>query len=70
MKPKYIFADEPTGNLDSANGQAVMNFFKRVNQTEDTTVIFVTHDKEFSKMAQRQIVLVDGRIGIDDTLKI
>jgi len=65
MRPRYLFADEPTGNLDSINGQAVMNFFKRINETENTTVIYVTHDIEFSKMSHRQVVLVDGRIGSD-----
>lgn len=62
MQPTYLFADEPTGNLDSHNGQLVMNLFKRINQETGTTIIFVTHDIEFSKMAQRQIVLTDGSI--------
>lgn len=62
MKPTYIFADEPTGNLDSVNGQAVINLFRRINKDFGTTVIYVTHDLEFARMASRQIQLVDGQI--------
>ncbi len=62
MKPTYIFADEPTGNLDSVNGQAVINLFRRINKDYGTTVIYVTHDLEFSRMASRQIQIVDGQI--------
>ncbi len=62
MSPKYIFADEPTGNLDSINGTAVMNFFKELNRDFGTTIVYVTHDKEFSRMGGREIVLVDGQI--------
>jgi len=62
MKPKIIFADEPTGNLDSANGQLVMNLFKRINQELRTTIIYVTHDQMFAQMSSRQINLVDGMI--------
>lgn len=63
MKPVIIFADEPTGNLDSVNGLLVMNLFKRVNKELRTTIIYVTHDEQFAKMATRQIHLVDGQIG-------
>lgn len=62
MDPAYLFADEPTGNLDTTNGRAVMNLFQRVNRERGTTVIYVTHDKEFADMASRQIHLVDGQI--------
>lgn len=62
MQPTYLFADEPTGNLDSVNGQLVLNLFKRINKVRGTTIIYVTHDQEFSRMASRQINLVDGRI--------
>ncbi len=60
MEPKYLFADEPTGNLDSANGNGVMSLFKRVNKERRMSVIFVTHDTEFSKMATRRIEMSDG----------
>lgn len=62
MKPKYIFADEPTGNLDSINGEIVMDIFKKVNREEKTTILFVTHDEEFAQRADRQIKLADGSL--------
>lgn len=62
MQPKYIFADEPTGNLDSANGILVLELFEKFNQKFGTTIIYVTHDKDFGDRAQRKIKLVDGVI--------
>ncbi|MCW5588702.1 MAG: ABC transporter ATP-binding protein [Legionellales bacterium] len=62
MQPQYIFADEPTGNLDSANGQVVMDIFRQINREQKTTIVYVTHDVEFAKLAERQIVLVDGKL--------
>lgn len=62
MNPKYIFADEPTGNLDSTNAQIVMDILKEVNKENGTTISLVTHDREFSKMADREIFLVDGKL--------
>lgn len=62
MKPKYLFADEPTGNLDATNGKAVMAHFKKLNQEKGTTIIYVTHDIDFANLAQRRIHLVDGKI--------
>ena len=62
MDPDYIFADEPTGALDSLNGRIVMEIFKKVNQEKKTSIILVTHDNEFANSAQRQIRLVDGEI--------
>ena len=63
MQPKILFADEPTGNLDSANGQLVMNLFKKINKSRGTTIVYVTHDQIFAKMSSRQINLIDGMIG-------
>ena len=60
MGPKYLFADEPTGNLDSQNGQTVMDIFKKINKENKTTIVFVTHDPGFASLASRQIILVDG----------
>lgn len=60
MSPRYIFADEPTGNLDSQNGELVMKILRRFNRESGTTVVFVTHDPDFAASAERQIVLVDG----------
>ncbi len=62
MKPRFLFADEPTGNLDSANGQLVMNLFLRINREYSTTIIYVTHDPIFAQMASRTINLADGVI--------
>lgn len=62
MSPRFLFADEPTGNLDSVNGLLVMNLFKRINKERGTTIVFVTHDQTFAQMASRQINLADGLI--------
>ena len=62
MQPKYIFADEPTGNLDSANGLAVIELFKKINLQHKTNVIMVTHDPEFARMAAKTMHLVDGAV--------
>jgi lipoprotein-releasing system ATP-binding protein len=67
MQPKYLFADEPTGALDTANGESVMKILKDCNEKENTTVIIVTHDTDFAKMTKRQIRLADGRV-VDDSL--
>ncbi len=65
MRPEYIFADEPTGNLDSANGEKVLALFQKVNKDYGTTVVIVTHDLGYAKLAQRTIGLSDGRIESD-----
>jgi lipoprotein-releasing system ATP-binding protein len=64
LKPKIIFADEPTGNLDTHNGDLVMNELKKIHQEEKTTIVLITHDPDFAKQANRQINLVDGAIGV------
>lgn len=60
MNPKYIFADEPTGNLDSQNATTVMEILQKLTQVEKTTVIYVTHDPDFALLATQKITLVDG----------
>ncbi|MCC8114008.1 MAG: ABC transporter ATP-binding protein [Bacteroidales bacterium] len=60
-KPKLILADEPTGNLDSKNGEEVMNLLTELNQ-EGTTVIMVTHSKRDAAYTHRIINLLDGKI--------
>ncbi len=62
MEPTYLFADEPTGNLDSVNGNMIIDLFKKINEEKGTTIIYVTHDKEFAEKAKRKITLVDGAI--------
>ncbi len=59
--PKIIFADEPTGNLDSKSGKEVMKIFKKLNE-EGVTVILVTHDSFTASFASRTINLKDGLI--------
>ncbi len=62
LKPRYIFADEPTGNLDSHNALKVMETLREVNTDMGTTILLVTHEEDFSKMADREILLRDGLI--------
>jgi lipoprotein-releasing system ATP-binding protein len=66
MEPKYIFADEPTGNLDSANGEVVMGILKSITRQANTSVIYVTHDPDFAAMADQSIQLADGRLILND----
>jgi putative ABC transport system ATP-binding protein len=65
-KPKLILADEPTGNLDTANGEAVMNLLTDVSQS-GTTVIMVTHSLVHASRAQRTVKLLDGQV-VSETL--
>jgi len=60
-KPKLILADEPTGNLDSANGEEVMNLLTELNK-EGTTIVMVTHSPSDAEYAHRIIQLFDGHI--------
>lgn len=67
-KPRLILADEPTANLDSANGEKLMELMRRLNQEEKVTIIFSSHDPLVIEKARRSIVLRDGVI-IKDTLR-
>jgi len=60
--PKIILADEPTGNLDSANGQAIIDLFEQIRRDFNTTIVIVTHDPIIARRADRIINLVDGKI--------
>lgn len=62
MDPIYIFADEPTGNLDSINGKVIMELLREINKKNKTTILYVTHDRDFAQFADRSIVMVDGLI--------
>jgi len=59
-KPEIILADEPTGNLDSAMGNEIMNILLHLNNTEDTTIVMVTHDESMAKRTHRLVRLFDG----------
>jgi putative ABC transport system ATP-binding protein len=67
-RPKLLLADEPTGNLDSKNGLAVMNLLNELNQ-DGTTVVVVTHSVHDSKFAHRVLHLFDGSIQNKKSLK-
>lgn len=67
--PKLILADEPTGNLDSANGQEVMNLLTELNK-EGTTIVMVTHSPSDAEYAHRVIQLFDGHIVTENIKKI
>jgi len=60
--PRIIFADEPTGNLDSATGAVVEDLLFELNETQGITLVIVTHDEELAARASRRIYLRDGRI--------
>lgn len=62
MQPKYLFADEPTGNLDSKNGEIIFDLFSQFNKEYKTTIIYVTHDQQFGMKAHRRILINDGII--------
>ena len=61
MKPKLILADEPTGNLDSKNGQKIIQMLQML-KTDGKTVIASTHDAEIMQLADRVLCLEDGRL--------
>ncbi len=61
-KPKIVFADEPTANLDSFSSRLVMDIFRKLNKEDGLTIVMVTHEEEYGKMADRIIKLSDGLI--------
>lgn len=65
-QPSVIFADEPTGNLDSKTTEQVMDMLMEISEKNNITFVMVTHDPELAKKAKRVVTLVDGKI-IHDT---
>jgi putative ABC transport system ATP-binding protein len=61
-KPKILFADEPTGNLDRANGHHIVELLTELNRDLGTTLVLVTHDLELAGLAKRMIRLADGNV--------
>jgi putative ABC transport system ATP-binding protein len=66
--PALILADEPTGNLDTANGAHVLDMLRDLNRRQGATLVLVTHDEELARQADRVITLRDGRIEADELL--
>ena len=61
-RPKVLFADEPTGDLDSQTGHQVMDLIKKFHEETKTTIIIITHEQEIANYAQRQVKIEDGLI--------
>ena len=61
-RPAVIFADEPTGDLDSATGKQVMDLLKKFHEETKTTVVVITHEQDIADYAERQIMMEDGKI--------
>ena len=61
-KPDIIFADEPTGNLDSKSGSEVMNMLCRIREKMNKTLVVITHDSRIAEMADRRFTIIDGEL--------
>ncbi|MEA3243129.1 MAG: ATP-binding cassette domain-containing protein, partial [Pseudomonadota bacterium] len=61
-RPAILLADEPTGNLDTASGEEVMDILEDLNRNEGATVIAITHEHEVAARAQRMLTLRDGML--------
>lgn len=61
-KPKYLFADEPTGNLDTANATIIHELFQKIHKQNNITVIIVTHNESLALLAQQTYTMRDGQI--------
>jgi len=64
-KPKFVLADEPTANLDTASAETLLDIMQRLNKEENITFVFSTHDQRVVNRARRVITLEDGKIGSD-----
>ena len=60
--PRVVFCDEPTGNLDSATGESILNILLRLNREQGTTLVVVTHEPAITKVAKRLFSLKDGQL--------
>jgi putative ABC transport system ATP-binding protein len=65
IRPKVLFADEPTGNLDARTGAGIIDLMVELNRDFDTTLVLVTHDHDLAARARRTIRLADGRVVAD-----
>ena len=66
-QPTVLFADEPTGNLDTARSQEIMSLLSRFNREQGITIVMVTHEPEMAEYAKRSIIFRDGRVQSDTT---
>jgi len=66
IRPQFLFADEPTGNLDAATGSTIIDLMVALNREQGTTLVLVTHDAALASRAHRTIRLADGHI-VEDT---
>ena len=69
INPRLILADEPTGNLQSAQGREIMDTFRRLNDEDGVTIIQVTHSEALAEYGTRTIHLLDGRIEREDVIE-
>ena len=60
--PRVLFADEPTGNLDLETGKQIMSVLEKLHQTQNQTIVMVTHDRAIAREADRVLVLKDGKL--------
>ena len=65
-RPRVLFADEPTGNLDGATGEKIVGLLEQLNREDGTTIVLVTHDQQLARRLGRSIRLADGAV-IEDT---
>jgi putative ABC transport system ATP-binding protein len=66
LRPPIVLADEPTGNLDTANGEHILQLLLSLNSKEGTTLVLVTHDPALAAHATRRITLRDGLVVSDE----
>lgn len=66
-KPDILFADEPTGNLDSKTGQHITELLFELNKQNGTTLILVTHDEKLAARCQRKVIMESGELVEPDT---
>jgi len=62
FNPPLLLADEPTGNLDSATGRAILSLLRQINRDDGCTIVMVTHSEEAASYGERRILLKDGRV--------
>ena len=67
-RPAVIFADEPTGNLDTKNEDEVLKILQRITDEKRSTLVMVSHDPAHTRLAKRTVELADGRIIKDETV--